>query len=319
VTNSAAVVWFNGRIVPAADAVLRVTDRGFQLGDGVFETLRVRRAVPIEIDEHLARLRDSAAATMLPILLSDAQFTAAIADLLAAAGLAGRADPPGDAAVRITVSRGPVEARNAPASLAPEPSVVIQAAPFAPPAARVLEHGLRAIVSRVCHDPASPLAGVKSTSRADSVIARLEAERAGADDAIYPTPDGALTEGTTANLFVLHGRRLATPPLADGILAGTMRTWLLAHGARLGLDAVEVRLWPADVLSADEAIFTSSVAGAQPVVALDGVSIGSGAPGPTWRQIREAREQWIDAMSLAGASAAVVGNRPVRPDGAPGS
>jgi branched-chain amino acid aminotransferase len=298
-------VWINGRIASAADPLLRVQDRGFQLGDGVFETLRARRAVAIEFDEHLLRLRESAAATALPVPLTDAEFGTAIHALLEAAGLAATDDPPGDAAVRITLSRGPVEARNAPASIAPDPTVVIQASPFAPPAARILEHGLRVVVTSLRHDPASPLAGVKSTSRADSVIARLEAERAGADDAIYPTPDGSLTEGTTANLFLVTRTELATPPLDEGILAGTMRTWLLAHARDLGLRAVERRLWRTDVETADEAIFTSSVAGAQPVVALDGKPIGSGQPGPAWRRIREARERWIDETSLSGARAAV--------------
>ena len=297
-----APVWFNGRIAASADALLRVSDRGFQLGDGVFETLRARRAVPIELDEHLARLRDSAAATALPVPLSDEGFAAAIRDLLEAAGLAHPGEPPGDAAMRITVSRGPVEARNAPASVAPEPTIVIGVAPFAPPPARILEYGLRVIVTTIRHDPASPLAGVKSTSRADSVLARLQAERAGADDAIYPTPDDSLTEGTTANLFVIHGSEIATPPLGEGILAGTMRTWLLAHAREMGLRPVERRLWRRDVLSANEALFTSSVAGAQPLVALDGVPIGSGEPGPTWRRIRAARERWIDDVSLAGAA-----------------
>lgn len=301
---AAGPVWFNGRIASTAEGLLRVADRGFQLGDGVFETLRVRRAVPIEIEEHLERLRESAAATALPIPLTDAAFATAIHDLLVAAGLAGTGEPPGDAAVRITVSRGPVEARNAPASVAPEPTIVIQASPFAPPAARILEQGLRVIVTSVRHDPSSPLAGVKSTSRADSVVARLEAQAAGADDAIYPTLDGSLTEGTTANLFLVSGEELATAPLSEGILAGTMRTWLLTNAVALGLRPVERRLWRKDVVTADEALFTSSVAGAQPVVALDGVPIGSGAPGPTWRRIREARERWIDETSLAGVGAA---------------
>src|SRR6478735_7450653 len=95
-------LWINGRIVSAAEPQLRVADRGFQLGDGVFETLRARRAVSIEFDEHLARLRESAAATALPIPLTDAEFAAAIQALLEANGLAGRGlngDPPGDAAV----------------------------------------------------------------------------------------------------------------------------------------------------------------------------------------------------------------------------
>ena len=143
------------------------------------------------------------------------------------------------------------------------------------------------IVSRrSVHDPASPLAGVKSTSRADSIIARLEAERAGADDAIYATPDGSLTEGTTANLFVVHGDELATPPLSEGILAGTMRTWLLgARRARWACGRWSGGSGATDVADADEALFTSSVAGAQPIVALDGTADRrSVAPGPLWRR-----------------------------------
>jgi branched-chain amino acid aminotransferase len=298
------MIWFNGRIASSADPILRATDRGFQLGDGIFETLRARRAVPIEFDEHLVRLRESAAATALPIPLTDEGFAHAIRDLLVATGLQNRGDPPGDAAIRLTVTRGPVEQRNAPASVAPEPSIVIQAFPHTPPATAVLERGLRAVVSTVRHDPRSPLAGVKSTSRADSIIARLEAERAGANDAIYPTPDGALTEGTTANLFVLHGADLLTPPISDGILAGTMRTWLLEHGPALGYRVAERRLWPSNLLAADEVIFTSSIAGAQAGVALDGAPIGAGVPGPHWRRIREAREAWIDAVSLGGSGTA---------------
>ncbi len=301
-----AVVWFNGRIVPAGEPLLRVADRGFQLGDGVFETLRARRAVPIELEEHLLRLRESAAATALPVPLSNAELAAAIHDLLEAAGLAATDDPPGDASVRITLSRGPVDVRNAPASVAPQPTVVIQASPYAPPPPRVLEQGLHVIVSAIRHDPASPLAGVKSTSRADSIMARLEAERAGADDALYPTPDGSLIEGTTANLFVLHDVELSTPPLSDGILAGTMRTWLLAHAHELGFRPVERRIWRGDLATADEALFTSSVAGAQPIVALDRVPIGTGHPGPGWRRIRELRDHWIDAVSRAGAGGAGV-------------
>jgi branched-subunit amino acid aminotransferase/4-amino-4-deoxychorismate lyase len=128
-------------------------------------------------------------------------------------------------------------------------------------------------------------------------MARLEADRAGAHDAIYPTPDGSLTEGTIANLFVVHGDELATPPMSEGILAGTMRTWLIEHAEEVGLSAVERRLWPTDVADADEALFTSSVAGARPIVALDGTAIGGGRPGPVWRRVREARERWIDDVS----------------------
>ena len=100
------------------------------------------------------------------------------------------------------------------------------------------------IVSALRRDPGSPTAGVKSTSRADSVYAKLEAQRRGADDAIFLTLDGDVSEATTANVFAVRGDELATPPLSAAILPGTTRTWLVANAARLGLRLREARLLP---------------------------------------------------------------------------
>ena len=109
-----ARIWLDGRLVDAAGPHLRVTDRGFQLGDGIFETARARRGVVIELTEHLARLRDSAAALDIRLGVDDTALRTGIAELLAAGSLAGSgADgtAPGDAALRITASRGPLDAR----------------------------------------------------------------------------------------------------------------------------------------------------------------------------------------------------------------
>src|SRR5687768_15152420 len=109
----AEFVWLDGRLVDAANPHLSVTDRGFQLGDGVFETLRARRGVVIELREHLDRLRENAVVLDLP-LRPEEEIVRGIGDLLAAEKLDGRGsedEPPGDAALRITASRGPVEQR----------------------------------------------------------------------------------------------------------------------------------------------------------------------------------------------------------------
>ena len=163
---TAPLAWIDGRIVPADEPQLLVTDRGFQLGDGVFETLRARRAVAIEFEEHVARLRDNAAILSLPVPLSDGGFATAIDELLRASGLAGT-EPPGDASIRITLSRGPLERRGLlPAGFEDlTGTLVIQAWPFAPPPAAQLDGGLSVIVSTLRRDPGSPTAGVKSTSR----------------------------------------------------------------------------------------------------------------------------------------------------------
>jgi branched-chain amino acid aminotransferase len=305
------LVWVDGRLLPADAPALRVTDRGFQLGDGLFETLRARRGVPIEWDEHHARLREGA--DVLAIRLpTEETLRSGLRVLLDAEHLSGPGDErlaPGDASVRITASRGALPVRGTLPGGWNEaaPTVVIQAWTFAPPAAALLERGLRAITSTVRTEPASPLAGVKTTSRAASVLARLEADRAGADDALFLTPDGALAEATSATLFAVVGDRLVTPPLSAGILAGTTRTWLLAGGAvaPLGLAAEEGVMRPGTLLAADEAFLAASVSGIVPLVSLDGRAIGDGRPGPRTAALREARERWIDERSLEGSGAGV--------------
>src|SRR4030042_6396949 len=102
---AASYVWFDGRLVPAAGPHLSVYDRGFQIGDGVFETLRARRGVAIELDGHLARLHHSLAGLDFELPFGDDALAAGISELLAAEGWDG-VDPPGDTAIRITVSRG---------------------------------------------------------------------------------------------------------------------------------------------------------------------------------------------------------------------
>ncbi len=306
---AAGHVWVDGRLLPADGTHLSVFDRGFQLGDGIFETLRVRGGHPTELAEHTARLRRSAAGLGIP-LPEDiaARLATGIADLLAAEGLDG---PGGDASVRITVSRGPFRGRGLlPPDEVVEPTIAIQAWPVVPPPADHLERGLHLVASAVRRDPASPLAALKTTSRAEYVFARLEARRAGADDALFLTIDGHLSEGTSANLFLVRrgtgdgegATELATPAIECAILPGTTRSWLLAWGARVGLRPVEGRLTPADLAAADEAFLSSSVAGVLPVTRFEGAPIGDGLPGPWTRRARADREALIVAGAGPGLS-----------------
>jgi branched-chain amino acid aminotransferase len=294
--------WVNDRLVSADAPQLFLADRGFQLGDAIFETMRARRGVVIELDEHLERLRESAVPLGIALPADDAPIVAAIHALLGADGLAGDGSDghaPGDAAIRVTVSRGVYAARGlAPRGDSSGPTIVVQAWPHAEPGSQVLSAGLSLVTSAVRRDPGSPLAGVKSTSRAENVYARLEADRAGADDALLLTTAGEVCEGTSANIFAIRGERVVTPPLTSGCLAGTTRAWLLAHAATHGLAAAEVPLTPATLAAADEAFLTSSVAGLLPVTSLDGAAIGRGVPGPFTVLLRQARETWIDRVSL---------------------
>ena len=288
-------VWVDGQVLPADAPHLSVTDRGFQLGDGIFETLRAKAGHCTELPEHVARLHRSAAglAFELPsdvdVLLADG-----IAKLLAAEGLDG---PDGDASIRITASRGVWASRGLlpPRDVHLKPTLVIQAWPVEPPPAGHLEHGIALVASAVRRDPQNPIATLKTTSRVDYVYARIEARRAGADDALFLTITGHLSEATTANIFLVRTAaddvlELATPSLDCAILPGTTRSWLLRWAESVGLRPVEGWLTPDELAAAHEAFVSSSVAGILPVTRFNGHPIGSGLPGPWTRRARADRE-----------------------------
>lgn len=281
-------VWVDGRLLPAAAEHLSSFDRGFQLGDGVFETLRARGGHITELDLHLARLRRSADGLGIPLSADgDDRIARGILEVLEAEGH-------DDAAIRITVSRGAFHGRGLlPADEDVAPTIVIQAWPVMPPPAGHLDQGLHLIASTVRRDPSSPLAALKTTSRADYVFARLEARRAGADDALFLTIDGHLSEATTANVFIVRPEGLATPSLDCAILPGTTRDWLLDWARRVELSPTESRLSPGDLAAATEAFLSSSVAGVLPITRWEGRPIGDGRPGPWTRRARDDREAFI--------------------------
>jgi branched-chain amino acid aminotransferase len=288
-------VWVDGEVLPADTPHLPVADRGFQLGDGIFETLRAKAGRCTELPEHVARLHRSAAglAFELPDDV-DARLADGIARLLAAEGLDG---PDGDASIRITASRGVWPSRGLlpPRDVHLTPTIVIQAWRVDPPPAGHLEHGIALVASAVRRDPQNPIVTLKTTSRADYVFARIEARRAGADDAVFLTINGHLAEATTANIFLVRTApdgvlELATPALDCAILPGTTRSWLLRWAESVGLRPVEDWLTPDELATADEAFVGSSVAGILPVTRFNGHPIGDGLPGPWTRRARADRE-----------------------------
>ena len=155
------------------------------------------------------------------------------------------------------------------------------------------------MASPVRRDPANPLVTLKTTSRADYVYARIEARRAGADDALFLTSRGHLSEATTANIFLVRDAadgvpELATPALDCAILPGTTRSWLLALGRgrrpAAGRGLADARTsWP----RRDEAFMCSSVAGILPVTRFNGHPDRGRAPGPWTRRARADREAFF--------------------------
>ena len=301
-SDGPAHVWVDGRLLPAEGAHVSTFDRGFQLGDGIFETLRARGGRLTELDEHLARLGRSATGLDIDLPADiDARVRAGIRTLLEAEGLAG---PDDDASVRITVTRGAFRGRGLlPPPGAAAPTIAIQAWPISPPPAGHLTDGLHLVTSDIRRDPENPLATLKTTSRADYVHARLEARRAGADDALFLTTDGHLSEATSANVFLVRSSELATPDLACAILPGTTRSWILGWAPGAGLRPIEGWLTTRDLAEADEAFLCSSVAGILPVTSFEGRPIGTGRPGPVTLRARAEREAFIRGESPQGSTA----------------
>ena len=227
-------------------------DRGFTLGDGLFETLLAVEGRVIALDRHLARLRAGCEAIGLPPPL-DADVERAIEPALATmAGLAR-------VALRLSYSAGS-GGRGLDRPPAPAPRLLATAAPAPAPG-----RPLKLITASTRRNEGSAVSRLKSLSYLDSVLARREARAKGADEALMLNNRGELASAAAANLFWLEGRSLFTPALECGVLAGVVRAALVARaGAR------EVRTGPEALERADAIFLTNSLIGLAPVAELDG-------------------------------------------------
>lgn len=264
-------VWLNGQILPESEARISPFDRGFLLGDAVFETMRAYGGTCFRESDHLARLAESCRAARLAV----PDVREAIRATLAANGLA-------DAAVRVTVSRGPGGRGASPKGAGPE--TVLVTAVAVEPRPEAWTRGLRLVTTTMARVmPLGPR--VKTTNYLANVLARAEAEDAGADDALFVDAEGRVIEATQANLFIVRRGELVTPSLRSGCLPGVTRRALLGLAHEAGLRAVEGAVRPSDILAADEAFLSASVLEIGPVVALDGRPVGGGAPGQSARRL----------------------------------
>ncbi|HVJ54578.1 MAG TPA: aminotransferase class IV [Aliidongia sp.] len=247
-------VWLNGGLLAAA-AGIDPADRGFTLGDGLFETIRARSGTASHLDRHLRRLRGAAAFLGIPLPWSNAEIEDAIGALMIA-------EDRGEAALRLTLSRGPGPRGILPPER-PAPTLLITAGPL-PPAAPPARLIFAAVTRR---NELSPLSRLKTLNYLDNILARREAAARGADDAILLNTVGRLAESSIANLFVLKHGVWHTPPVADGALPGIARSLLLEAGA------VETPLDPVDLAGA-QAAFLSNSLGLRPIASIEGTEIG---------------------------------------------
>jgi branched-chain amino acid aminotransferase len=267
------LLWVNDGLVPVDEAALDPRDRGFTLGDGLFETMRVRSGRLLLVDLHLARLRAGAQQIGLSRVPDDEVLLGAIRATLEANGLS-------DAAVRLTVSRGVPAHRGLLPDPEPAPSLVVHAQPFAGYPTELYSRGMRAITSRIPRNERSPLAKIKALSYLDNVLARREASARGADEALLVNTARHLVCASAANLFLVLADALVTPSVASGALPGTVRELIATELApRMGVAVVKRVVQREELYAASEGFLTSALLGVMPLTEVDGLPVGDGAPG----------------------------------------
>jgi 4-amino-4-deoxychorismate lyase len=277
VTLLALAVGGRGLVDPD-DPVLHADDEALLRGRAAFETTRIYAGRPFKLGEHLARLAGSAARLGLPPP-DPSTFEALVQQALAAVQ-----EP--DAVLRLYWTAGR-EAEGRPAALVLVSTLPPELEPMRSRGMKLvalplgLEADLRALAPWL-------LGGVKSTSYAVNMTAQAEAERRGADDAIFFASGDIVLEGPTTNAWWRKERVLYTPALELGILAGVTRATMISEAAALGYEVREGTFPLEHMANAEEAFTSSSVREVMPVVELDGRPVGSGQPGSAARQLQEA-------------------------------
>ncbi len=271
--GAATIISIDGRVVPAAMAMISVLDRGLLYGDGCFEVLRTWAGVPRELELHLDRLADTAEFLRLRTPPREA-LVAQVREALAAARVGGQ----GERRIRILLTRGPGALGAPVTTLGPGRSIVIvEPLPVQPTelSAVVIDYPLPARMHR----------GHKLLAYADHLVARELAHAAGADEGIRLDADGNLAECATANLFVVVGGVVVTAPADRGVLPGIVRGRVLRYCAHLGIPVAERALPRAELAHITEIFATSSLRGVVPITRLDGTAV---ACGPVTRRLAEA-------------------------------
>jgi len=242
--------WQGGDLVAPEDARISIADRGFLLGDGLFETIRVDHGRPFDLASHLGRL-----ASGLEVLgFAEVVDLERLRDDI---GLYLAAENAVRAVLRITVTRGGGPRGLAPPE-APQPTILMTLAPMPAPSDAPLSLHIATSVRR---NELSPVSRIKALPYLDNLIALREARAQGADEALMLNTRGAVACASIANLFVIRDGRLETPPVSDGALPGTMRALALSLAAQAGLTPAEISLSGDDIAEADEVFLTNSVRG----------------------------------------------------------
>lgn len=281
-------LWIDGDFAAPDRPVCPHDDRSYLYGDGLFETMRAYGGRLFQATRHAERLRRSAQTLGMAIAASAAELAARFQTVATAES----AKAPGeDLYVRATFSRG---SGGGPDITAPfTPRLLILARPLPPFPAALYNQGVAVVFAPERRSSQSTLGQHKTTSYLESLQARQAATARGAREALLLDTDGWVLEGACSNLFVVRGGELHTPPARQNLLPGIVRQSLLELALQCGLRPREKRLRPGDLVESAEVFLTNSLQELVPVVAVDGETIGTGAPGPATQTLHHAYREEI--------------------------
>jgi branched-chain amino acid aminotransferase len=301
------VVYVNGVVTEARDAVVPVYDHGFLYGEGVYETLRTYFREPFLFGRHFARLTRSAAQMALDVPFSGDELLARVRATMAAADgpsheVGDRDHTPSDAYIRILLTRGVGELTYSLAAC-PVPTLVIIVKPYVGPPERTFTEGIRiSLVGIRRNHPAALNPMIKSNNLLNNALAMQEALGRGGEEALMRNQAGEIVECSQSNVFVVRQGVLLTPPLEAGLLPGITREFVLELAADLGLAARQAPLSPAELLAADEVFLTGTNREVTPVVQVDETQIAQGRPGPITLRLLSAFRDRAQTLTRSAAS-----------------
>ena len=279
-----AKIYIDGKFYSEANAKVSVLDHGSLYGDGIFEGIRFYSGRVFRLEEHLNRLWDSARSICLEIPMTMREMTEAVLETI-------RQNHLRNGYIRLLVTRGignlglnPTQCKS--------PSVIIIVATIVLYHQDVYRKGLSIVTCATRRsNPAALNPAVKSLNYLNNVMARIEANLAGADEALMLNDAGNVAECTADNVFVVKRGQIFTPPITAGALRGITRSIVFEIAAELGIKVSETDITRHDVFVADECFLTGTAAEIIPVVKADGRLIGNGKPGPiTTRTMARFRE-----------------------------
>jgi branched-chain amino acid aminotransferase len=279
------LVYIDGEYCPKSEAKISVYDHGLLYGDGVFEGIRAYNGIVFHLKEHIDRLYRSAHPILLKIPMTKNQLTEAVLKTLKKNNLT-------NAYIRLVVTRGIGDLGLDPRKCPKATVIIITELMLQLNSPEALAKGITTTITWVKRNPVDAATHeIKSLNYLNSILGKIEANNAGADEAICLNKTGYVCEGVGENIFIVRDGKLLTPPLSSGALDGITRALIIRLAKKLGIEVIERNITPNELFTADEAFFTGTAAEVAPIREVNKRVIGAGKPGPVTKRIMQEFEK----------------------------